>query len=400
VAAAHRGGSQVKSHRIAAAAFRLGGVFGLIALRWSVWVMAKGGSWWGAMHAFLAGTVLLAISGATQLFTITRAAAPPPRASIATSQRWAVAIGVGLALIGMTAASPWAIAAGAGLVVVGLISLAVSVVGAVRRSLLKRFDLSSRFYLLALAAGTVGVSLGGLMGLGVAASWYPRIRLVHSHLNLVGLVGFTIVGTLPTILSTSAHHRSVSGREVVVAWWIALVSAATITMGLAQVEAAVGLGTVLAAAALLNVLAGVLGRLGRRSREGGLPFLQVTVGCGWLVALALVDGGRLLVGSVAEPFGAWTGAVVIAGLGQILLGSLAYLLPVLAGPGPRLGRNLERANGNPWLPFILANVAGLGFVAGFARLASVVTGLWVLDFGSRLARIEWRDSEAPAVDGG
>jgi hypothetical protein len=113
-----------------------------------------------------------------------------------------------------------------------------------------------------------------------------------------------------------------------------------------------------------------------------------------------VDGGRLLAGSIAEPFAVWSGAVVVAGLGQILLGSLAYLLPVLAGPGPRLGRNLERANGHPWLPFILANVAGLGFVAGFAPLASVATGLWVLDFGYRLARIEWRDSEAHAADGG
>jgi nitrite reductase (NO-forming) len=300
----------------------------------------------------------------------------------------------------MTAESPWAIAAGAGFVVAGLITLAVSLVGAVRRSLLKRFDISSRFYLLALAAGTVGVSLGGLMGLGVTTAWYPRIRLVHSHLNLVGLVGFTILGTLPTILPTFGHHKAVSGGEVLIAWWIAVASGAAITIGLARGEAAVGLGTVLAAAALLMVLTGVVGRLGRRGREGGLPYFQVTVGSVWLAAWALVDGGRLLAGSIAEPFTAWTGAVVIAGLGQILLGSFAYLLPVLAGPGSRLGRNLERTNGHPWLPLILANVAGVGFVAGFASLASIATGLWVLDFAYRLARIEWQDTEAHVANQG
>lgn len=389
-----RQGRVEESRRIVSAAFRLGGVFGLVTLGWSLWVMTQGGSWWGPVHTFLAGTVLLTISGATQVFTITGAASPAPRAVIATIQRWLVAIGVGLVLVGMARKNTWATATGAVLVVAGLAALAVALVSAVRRSLLRRFDLSSRFYLLAVAAGIVGVTLGGLMGSGMAGTWYERVHLVHSHLNLVGLVGFTIVGTVPTILPTFAHHRAVSGREARLSWRLALMSVGALLAGLAIGPVAVGLGTVIGGVALLAVLTGVIGRLGRRGLGGGLPYFQVTAGCGWLAAWALVDGGRLLAGATAEPFAAWTRAAVIAGVGQILLGSLGYLLPVLAGPDPRLDRNIDRTQCRPWLPLALANLAGLAFVTGLAPVASVATGVWALDFAYRLARIEWRHNEA------
>jgi hypothetical protein len=49
----------------------------------------------------------------------------------------------------------------------------------------------------------IGVVLGAILGSdGAAAKRYARIRLVHYRLNLVGLVGFTIIGTLPTFLTT------------------------------------------------------------------------------------------------------------------------------------------------------------------------------------------------------
>jgi hypothetical protein len=112
-----------------------------------------------------------------------------------------------------------------------------------------------------------------------------------------------------------------------------------------------------------------------------------------LSAWALVDGGRLVTGATTEPFGAWTLAAIIAGVAQILLGSLAYLLPVLAGPNPRFDRNLRRTLSRPWLPLALANLAGLAFVTGLARVAGVATGLWALDFAYRIARIEWRHNE-------
>jgi nitrite reductase (NO-forming) len=235
------------------------------------------------------------------------------------------------------------------------------------------------------------------MGSGLAGTWYGRLRLVHSHLNLIGLVGLTILGTLPAILPTFAHQKVVSGREAQLGWWLAAGSVTLIAAGLVVGEEAVGLGSVLAGISLLVVLAGVIGRLGRRGLEGRLAYHQVGIGCGWLAVWAILDGGRLLAGSTAGPFGAWTGVGIVAGVGQVLLGSLAYLLPVLAGPAPRLPRNLDRMNGRMLLPLTFADLAGGGFAAGLVQLAAAATGLWVLDFAYRLSRIEWRDRESGAM---
>lgn len=384
-----RGRRVVASHAIARASFRAAAIFAVIAVGWAIWVLWQGGSWWGPLHAFVAGTVLLAISGATQLFTITWAASPAPTAILADSQRWAVIGGVGLVLAGMGLTVVWAVIVGAALVVIGLGLLAFSLWSAVRRSLLRRFDLSARFYLLALSAGCVGVVLGGVLGSGSGGAAVPDLRLVHSHLNLVGLVGLTIVGTLPTILPTFAHHKSVSGNEARAAWWLALVAVAAIASGLVVGARAVGAGTAVAGVTAALVLVGVVARLRRRGLEGGLPYLQVAIGSIWLVVWAWVDGFGLLAGSVPTHFSVWTAAVVTAGVGQVLLGSLAYLLPVLAGPPPRLGRNLARTHAYPWLPLALANVAAIAFIAGQPVIGVAAVAVWLLDFAGRLVRMEW-----------
>jgi nitrite reductase (NO-forming) len=389
-----RKGRVVASHRIAASAFLLAGGFGVVAVGWALWVLVGGGTWWGPIHSFLAGTVLLAIAGATQLFTITWAAAPAPSPAVSAAQRQVTAIGVVVVLVGVATDTRWVSGAGASIVIIGLGLLALSLVGAVRRSLLRRYDLATRFYLLALGTGVVGITLGGVMSAGLAGDHLSGVRLAHGRLNLVGLVGFTIVGTLPTILPTFARHRSVSGRETLVAWWLACGAAVAMATGLYFGARAVGLGVIAAGLALLLVLAGVIGRLGRRGLQGRLAYGQVALGCLWLAVWALADGGRLVTGDINPPFAGWTAAAIVAGVGQVLLGSLAYLVAVLAGPPPRLGRNLDRTNGRPWVPLALANGAGLGLVLGIGPVAVVGITLWVVDFVVRLARLEWKEETA------
>jgi nitrite reductase (NO-forming) len=380
-------GRVVESHKIAASAFRLAGAFGLVGAVWSLIIAIGGGSWWGPLHTFLAGSVLLAIAGATQLFTITWSASPAPRAPLPTIQRWATGSGLVLVLVGVTADVGALVVAGTGALLGGVGLLGALLVGSVRRSLLRRFDLSARFYLLALGCGAIGITLGALMA--AAASSDSRLRLVHSHLNLVGLIGFTIVGTLPTILATFAHHRVVSGTEARVAWWLCVAAAALITGGL-FVPSLVGAGTLVAALAAVLILAGVIVRLRRKSFKGGLPYYQATIGTAWLIAWGTVEGFEVLTTSVATPFPPWTGVVVLSGIGQVLLGSLAYLLPVLAGPHPRLGPNSKRMTRHGWLPLALANGSAIALLAGFGVPAAVGYGIWVLDFGRRALTLDRR----------
>lgn len=379
-----RPGRVMESHAIARAAFRAGGFFAGVAAVWSVVTLATDGSWWGPLHAFLAGTVLLAISGASQMFTITWAAAPPPSRLTATGQRWLAALGTATVLVGVSTSLAALVWIGATALAAALLLLAWSIRQSVARSLLRRFDLSSRFYLVAFGCGVVGVTLGGVLGSGVAGASFARVRLVHAHLNLVGLVGLTIIGTLPTFLPTVAHHRAVSGREATVAWWLSVAAALLLGLGLVAGEPAVGAGSLAAGTAALLILAGVLIRLWDRGRRK-VPFLQVTAGVLWLSAWAIADGVRLLVGDTPELVGMWTAVVVVAGIGQVLAGSLAYLLPVLAGPP--LGANSERMTGRPWLPLGSANLAGVTMLAGYPPAAIALAAVWGLDFLRRVATV-------------
>ena len=219
--------------------------------------------------------------------------------------------------------------------------------------------------------------------------------MAHSHLNLVGLVGFTIVGTLPTILPTFAHHRMVSGAELRAAWWVCAAATAAMAAGPAGGPPVIGAATLAAAGALAVVAAGVVVRLGRKGLRGGLPFLQVLAGCGWLAAWAAADGISLISSGAMRPLGGWIGAAAVTGVGQVLLGSLAYLVPVLAGPGPRLGRNHRRMLRRPWVPLAAANAAGVMLVTGPAAGAVAAAAVWGAGFVLRLARLEWRADTAP-----
>ena len=378
-----RGNRVIASHSIARKAFLGAAFFAVVAVVWAAAVMARGGSWWGPLHAFVAGTLLLAISGASQMFTITWAAAIPPKASVAATQRWLIVLGVIAVLTGVTASVPVLVWAGALSVAAALAILGVSITQTVRRSLLRRFDLSARFYLLACGAGVVAVGLGALLGTGASGLEFQAHRLVHSHLNLVGLVGFSIIGTIPTFLPTVAHNRAVSGREAIVGWWLCVAAAALMLMGLVAPAVLVGAGMVLTGIAGLLILVGIEIRLWSKGRRQ-VPFLQVSAGTAWLIVWAFVDGTRLVLGQPAIPFAAWTAAAVLAGVGQVLAGSLAYLIPVLIGTP--LASNVNRMTHHPLIPLGGANLTGFALVIGWDLGAVAFGAVWVIDLAIRLFR--------------
>ncbi len=388
-------GRVVDSHRIARSAFISALGFAVIAAGWSAYVLAFGGSWWGPLHSFLAGTVLLAISGASQMFTITWSATIPPSRTQVATQRWLLIAGVGAAMVGVTFDLPPLVLVGGLAAIAGVVLLGWMIFASVRRSLLRRFDLSARFYLTAFAAGTVGITLGTMMGANMAGSSLSTIRLVHTHLNLVGLVGLTIIGTIPTLLPTTAHSRAVSGREATVAWWAGLAGTVAILGGL-WVPELVGVGTIYIATAGMLILGGILGRIWDRGRHK-LTFLQITLGTMWLIGWAFIDGVRVISGETIAHFSGWTSAAVLAGVGQVLVGSLAYLVPVLKGSPFVTNRDIMEER--PWLPLIALNAAGLSLGAGFDLASVVLSSTWAADFGIRLARVIRGRSDGDASSG-
>ena len=82
--------------------------------------------------------------------------------------------------------------------------------------------------------------------------------------------------------------------------------------------------------------------------------------------------------------GAPTSAAVVAGIGQVLLGSVAYLVPVLLGPP--LTERMSLFSRHPLIPLIAANLGGIALLAGLPVLATLAVSLWLVDFAWRLVR--------------
>jgi hypothetical protein len=168
-----------------------------------------------------------------------------------------------------------------------------------------------------------------------------------------------------------------------VAWWLCVAAGIAFVSGLFAPEAVLGFGSALVAIAAALVLSGVAARLWQIGR-GKMAFLQITAGVVWLISWAVTDAFALLVGSGFAPFSVWTAAAVITGVGQVLLGSLAYLTAVLLGPP--LGRRMEVFEERWALPVIAANTGGIALVSGWPVPALIGFSVWLADFAWRLLR--------------
>src|SRR5690606_14483833 len=81
----------------------------------------------------------------------------------------------------------------------------------------------------------------------------------------------------------------------------------------------------------------------------------------------------------------WTSIIVVVAYGQILWGSLAYLLPVLRGGGhERLGRGFAALRS--WVGLFAVNVAGVAWWLDVSAVASVAVAVWLADAAVRAVR--------------
>ena len=353
---------------------------------------------WLPLHLFLVGGLLSAISGAAQLFAVTWSAGPPPSDHAALSQRALVAAGSVVLALGREIGAPDAVGASGGLMIVaGLALLAVLLVREVRGGLQRRFDPALRWYLTALAAGAIGAGLGIVRVLGGAEGVAARVRAAHVALNLLGLVGLTIAGTLPFFVATEARVKMslrAGSRQQ---------GALLVVLGGALATAAAGLlagSRPAAAAGLFAYAAGVLGlvalvpRLGSKQlRWAGPRLVHLGAGVAWWAGGVATAAARAAEGN--EPFSSTVVAVlVIGGYAQILAAALAYLGPVLRGGGHRrlsAGFDLTRS----WLGLVAANVAATAVACGAARVAWAAASVWLADALARAVLLATSASPDP-----
>jgi nitrite reductase (NO-forming) len=340
------------------------------------------------LHLFLAGTVVLGISAVSLMLTVTWSAAPAPPDRWVALQRVCVALGAaGIGLATEAELGGTAVAAAGGVYLLGLVVLAGLLLATVRRGVERRFDVAVAAYLAALLAGMVGVTLGMVMAAGTAST---ELRAAHVTINLLGLVGLVVGGTMPFFAATvgrsrMAPHARPSRLALQLAWQVLALSLAVAALAAdAWTVAAMGLGGY---ALGIGAVLWLLPRPGRRQLQWAGPRLVAlwAGGLWWAASVAATAGdaadSHLVFG------GRWLFVLVVAGYAQILWGSLAYLLPMLRGGGPR--RLAEGfASTRSWLGLVAANAAGLSAATSMpAAITAAAVAVWVLDGAWRAARV-------------
>lgn len=355
-------------------------------------VAATTDSRWATIHLLLAGATVLLISAVSLMLTVTWSAAPAPRDRTVVVQRTCIAAGVAILVSGRQAATAtWVPVLGAVLYGIGLAQLAVLVVTTVRRGVERRYDVPVAGYAVAAGFGIVGAVLGTSMLVGATSA---DLRDAHRTVNLLGLVGMVIFATLPFFTATVV--RSKMKKAATPKRLVALLAAQTATLLVAVIGVAAAAPAVAAtglavyAAGLVATMALMPAPTRRQFDWAGPRLVAMWAGTTWWVVVVAVAAGQTATG--ASPFAdPWLGVLMVAAYGQIVWGSLAYLLPVLRGGGHEMlgaGFALTRS----WEALVAVNVAGVALVADLTPVVVLAIGIWALDTGVRFALLARRRS--------
>lgn len=360
-------------------------------------VLAGPGGRWAALHLLLVGALLTAISTATVYLSVTWSASPAPDGRIVESQRWLLAAGaVGVVGSLQLDAPTWVTGLSGALVIAALLLLGWMLVQIRATATVDRFLPAIDAYLLAIAAGVVGSIVGPLLAAGAFGEHHLRLRDAHLALNLFGLVGLVVAGTIPYMTATQARTK-MSPRATPGAVWavITVLAAATATMVIGHLSgddrlAAFALGTY---AAAVLALVRILPRLRRRQFDWAGPRLvQLLTGVGWWGGATAAIAWQTYSGGDPGPARL---ALVIGGYAQILIASMAYLGPVVRGGGHvRLSAGF--ASTRSWIALVAGNAAAIAALAGARGVLLVALVVWAIDLLARVAVLLRPDAPRPA----
>lgn len=342
---------------------------------------------WLPLHLFLVGGLLTAICTTTQMLAVTWSASQATPDSVAAAQRWCLGIGTVLVCVGREIEAERLVEIG-GVAVVGAVAAMIPILLVIRHgAVTSRFAPAIEAYVAAMAMGVVGTAVGIVVATGRAPSRWVQLRDVHLTLNVFGLVGLVIAGTLPYFSATMAR-RKVSPRATptVVRVVVAALAAGTVvaTVGRWIENANVTSAGLVTYAAGLGVIAALLPVYGRRQlRWAGPRLIQLVAGLAWWAVSAVILA--VVVQGGGDERHVLT-ALVVGGFGQILAASLAYLGPVLRGGGHELltaGFAITRSR----VSLVAGNLAAIGALFDLPWLLAGALVVWVADVAVRALRL-------------
>lgn len=351
-----------------------------------VTVLADTG-WWLPLHLFVVGGLLSAISAATQMLAVTWSSAPAPRKAVAAAQRWALAAGAVALGVGREANQTSVFVAGGATVVMSMLALGLILIRVRRRAVTDRFAPAIEAYVAAVVAGSVGMSLGIVLGAGRGGTYSAEFRGAHLVLNVFGLVGLVVAATLPYFAATqvrSKMSRRATSTAMRVTFVLLVTATAVAASGHILDRTNVVAGGLITYALGLLVVAAMLPVYAKgRLRWAGPRVLQLMTGIAWWVAMTVALALASIQGNEDR---AILQALVIGGYAQILVASLAYLGPVVRGGGHQrltAGFAITRS----WVSLAAGNTAALAALVGHGPTLAAVLAVWLTDVAIRAGRL-------------
>lgn len=363
--------------------------YAVAALAWAVVGEPLPGGRWAAVHLFTLGTLTNLVAAMTEHFarTLTRAATDEHR----TGRLLTLNAGALLTLVGLVAGWPWAFATGAGLATVAVLWLYRALRRMRTRATGARFGYVVRAYEHACAAFVLGAILGALLGTGlVGGPWYSAARLAHLTVTVLGWGGLVLLATVvffaPTLMRTQMAPGTERLAVPALRYGTGALALAVVALALTAAPGAYGVGARgLAAVGLAGYAAAataVCWPVLRASRKAvASPHAHmIAAACAWFPLVAWA--GVVVAAAGRDELLDALGLVLLVGvLGQAIVASVAYLVPMATGGGPA-ARAAERHELDRW-PLVRAggwNLAVVLLAAGVAlpRLTGLETGALVV----------------------
>jgi hypothetical protein len=295
---------------------------------------------WLGMHLLLLGAVTNAILVWSAHFTAAILRIPAPAHRHADMARLALHnAGVVAVLVSGPAEQPWIGVAGAVAVFTAVTSQLVWMTQRLRAAVPARFAVTVRYYLTAAVALLAGIPVGAWM-LVVDDPTRPRLLLFHAHINLLGWVTLTVLGTLltfwPTVLRTRIADGAVAASRTALP--IAVTGLLILAVGTLAWWPRLAAGGLVVFAVAVALTARPAWQAGCSKPPASFAAWSIAAAGGWLFVALTVDAWILLTADTAaqaaDRFSTMLTPLLVGFVAQVLLGSLAYLLPMALGGGP------------------------------------------------------------------
>jgi hypothetical protein len=340
---------------------------------------------WLAVHLLLLGAVTNAIMVWSAHFTTAVLRCPAPVRRRGEAARLAVLnAGVAVVLAAGVTDRPWPGVAGAALVFGAAVAHLLWLTARLRAALPARFAVTVHYYLAATAALLTGIPVGAWMLVADDDS-RPRLLLFHAHVNLLGWVTLTVLGTLLTLWPTVLRTRMADSAVTAARRALPVAVAGLAMLGVAvpawwPPAAAGGLALVAVAAA---ITARPFVQTARRRTPASFPGWSIAAAGCWLFVALAVDAWTLLSAdgpaAAADRFGAVLVPLLVGFVAQTLLGALAYLLPTVLGGGPVPVRERTDRLDRHWAQRVaMTNAALVVFVLPTPPYVRITTSLLIL----------------------